>query len=59
MLWRRLDRDPELDWATRASFAAILCILVPGVTMVSLHSAFAGFVVGLGVWVTSRPLPRA
>jgi hypothetical protein len=58
MLWRRLDRDSEMDWAVRAAFAGILCILVPGVTMVSLHSVFAGFVLGFGVWLASRPMPR-
>ena len=41
-----------------AALAAIICILVPGLTMVSLHSAFAGFAIGLGVWLISQPLPR-
>ena len=57
LLWRRIDRGDPLDWALRGGMAAILCILVPGLTMVSLHSAFAGFVVGFGVWLVSRPLP--
>lgn len=57
LLWRRIDRGDPLDWAIRAGLAAVLCVLVPGLTMVSLHSAFAGFVVGFGVWLVSRPLP--
>ena len=57
LLWRRIDQGDPLDWAVRAGLAAILSVLVPGLTMVSLHSAFAGFVIGFGVWLISRPLP--
>jgi len=58
LLWRRMGRGDSLEWALRAAIAAIICILVPGLTMVSLHSAFAGFAIGLGAWLVSQPLPR-
>lgn len=57
LLWSFLscmDRDPEWNWMLRAGFSCLMVIAVNGMVLVSIHTTFAGLVVGLGLMAYIR-----
>ncbi len=63
LLWTLLShmgRDQEWEWILRASFASVTAMAVNGMVLVSIHTCFAGLVVGLGLMAYIRvrdPVP--
>ena len=49
MLMSCMDRNPDWNWMLRATFSCVAVIAVNGMVLVSIHTAFAGLVVGLGM----------
>lgn len=56
-LWRRVGEPDHLEWVRRGALAATVALLANGLTMVSLHTTFAGVMLALGV--VSLTVPRA
>ena len=60
MLVSCMDRNPDWNWVLRASFSCLAVVAVNGMVLVSIHTCFAGLVLGLGMLAYIRvkvPVP--
>jgi O-antigen ligase len=49
MFWNSLDKNSELNWMIKAGLVCLFVIFINGFIMISTHTTFVGFILGLGI----------
>lgn len=49
VLWAQIGRGSDRDWMLRAGLASFVALLMNGITLISIHSVFAGLAIGVGL----------
>ncbi len=54
LLWSRLEASPSWEGLVRASLCGVTMLAISGITLISTHSVYAGFILALGL-LASQP----